>query len=164
MSQAFVSSYQALPGHIRSTLGSWGIPPDLTGASFLQKLFSSTEDTKQFIRDIQGCYPEGSQSDKVSRTNLRRSIVRHLEPLALAAGRSVRVEDVPQWEQDVLDKSQTSKAASVPVVDIPQHLLRKWRRITPGKITMLVPTTMRALELEPKERWLMRLAQGVRGI
>ena len=133
MSRAFVRSYAALPAHIRSTFGSWGIPPDLTGASFLQELFSSTEDTKQFIRDIQACYPEGSQSDKVSRTNLRRSIVTHLEPLAIAAGCSKRVEDIPKWEQDVLDKAQTLKSTSVPVIDIPQHLMITWRRITPGQ-------------------------------
>ena len=159
MSKAFISSYAALPAHIKSTLGSWGIPPDLTGASFLKEMFTSTEDTKQFIRDVQACYPEGSQSDKVSKADLRRSIVVHLKPLAIAAGCSHKVSDIPRWEQDELEKAQTSRATSVPVLDIPQHLLRKWRRITPAKITTLEPTTMRALELKLKEQWSMRLSQ-----
>ena len=63
------------------------------------------------------------------------------------------------WEQDVLDKAQSSYSMSVPVIGIPLYLLRKWRRVTPGKITALEPSTRRALELKLKERWSMRLAQ-----
>ena len=45
------------------------------------------------------------------------------------------------------------------MVNIPQELLRKWRRITLAKLAAMEPTTMRALELILKEQWSTRLSQ-----
>ena len=155
MTTAFKTAFMALPGHVAATLTDWGIAPDITGSTFLKEVAASSADACQLIDNIVDRYPEGAQPNKESRATLRNKILEHMKPLFLTATKGRIVADLEPWEATAL--KHTMSAPTLAPVTLPPHLVKRWRNVTTEHMSLLEPTTMRAMELKLKDNWQQRL-------
>ena len=142
MSGPFQQQFSALPVHLKTIMGNWGITPTPDGAGFLKEMWSTNDQRKRAIKHVIHAYPQCVTSHR-DRHQVKTMIIDKMDRLAAAASNSKNLSHMTKSESAYY--TQNMAQSSTPRPAIPAFLMHKWRRITPTRISKMEPTTMRQL-------------------
>ena len=157
MSQPFKQMFAVLPNVVQGALRSWGIHPDEVGAGFIKTLWRKESDQLLTIQFLMRQYPDGLKSDQKAVSELESLLWQVMGALAGAAQASRTMSDMEPWEKAMYKYYVPPAVPKVSV--IPDHMFKKWQRITKVKLLDMEPSTMRAMELRLKSEWSMKLVR-----